>query len=77
MRKKKRVLKKYTELGHIICDATGLTQTKLSKKWKISQQTCSKRLRGESAITMKDLAVLAKRCKLKIDLGINGTVVVL
>lgn len=75
MSRKKRNHKKYTPLGQAIVDATGLTQAKLARRWGVSQQTVSKRLRGESAISVADLTKLRKRCKIKIHLSVAGRIV--
>jgi len=68
---KKRKIRDYTPLGETIAEATGLTQAKLAKKWGVSQQTTSKRLRGESAISVKDLKRLSKKCKLYVGVFIG------
>jgi len=58
---KRRVRGKYTNIGSRI--AQDRTQAQLAKMLGISQQTVSKKLRGETAILLSDLEKLAKKMK--------------
>lgn len=61
---KRRIVGKYTPLGKWMRDNIG-TQVKIAKLMKVSQQTCSKRMRGESAINLDQFFKLAKKLKRK------------
>jgi transcriptional regulator with XRE-family HTH domain len=64
-RRGRRVIRKYTPTGK--CIARFGPQYKLASMLGISQQTVSKKLRGECAISLKDLQVLSNR--LNVPLG--------
>lgn len=56
--------RKYTAVGKRI--ATLGTQVKIAKALGISQQTISKKLRGETAIFLSDLQRLAKKFRVPL-----------
>ena len=57
-----RKVKAYTDIGHRIADL-GTRQRKLAKVLRVSQQTVSKKLRGETAILLADFERLAAHYK--------------
>jgi transcriptional regulator with XRE-family HTH domain len=57
-----RKVGRYTNIGMRIMSKGG-TQAKVAKMMSISQQTVSKKLRGETAILLADLETLAKKMK--------------
>jgi transcriptional regulator with XRE-family HTH domain len=59
-----RTLRKYTEVGKRI--ATLGKQTEIAKALGMSQQTVSKKLRGEVVITVPDLQRLARKFKVPV-----------
>lgn len=59
MRRKRRRVCAYTEIGRRIA-ALGKRQRHLAAVLSVSQQTISKRLRGETAILLSDLEKLGK-----------------
>ncbi|MHC4714232.1 MAG: helix-turn-helix transcriptional regulator [Planctomycetota bacterium] len=61
MGRKKRQRKKYTRLGERMAELG--KQVELAKALKVSQQTISKKLRGECAISVSDLEKLARKFK--------------
>jgi transcriptional regulator with XRE-family HTH domain len=61
---KRRTYGRYTPLGKWFSETVG-TQVKIAKIMGVSQQTCSKRMRGECAITLKQFAKIAKKLKKK------------
>ncbi|MHC4202707.1 MAG: helix-turn-helix domain-containing protein [Planctomycetota bacterium] len=61
-RKKIRKVRLYTRLGGRIA-ALGDRQRALAKVLRVSQQTISKKLRGETAILVTDLEKLARHYK--------------
>ena len=60
-RLKKRQVKVYVRIGHRL--ATLGNQRELAKALGVSQQTISKKLRGECAILLSDLETLARKFK--------------
>ena len=53
---------KYTQYGDRIADLTpGRKQAPIAKALRVSQQTVSKKLRGECVISVPDLERLAKK----------------
>ena len=70
--------RRYTPLGNRIAELGG-TQTALAKAMKISQQTISKKMRGEVAIAVSDLEKLAKHFKVPMTYffaaeGLDGSI---
>jgi transcriptional regulator with XRE-family HTH domain len=57
-----RKIRAYTAIGRRIA-SVGKRQVAIAKALKISQQTVSKKLRGETAILLRDLEKLAKYYK--------------
>ena len=66
-----RQVGRYTNIGCRIVSKGG-TQVKISKMLGISQQTVSKKLRGETAIMLSDLEKLSKRMKVPITFFFEG-----
>ncbi len=64
MAKRKRRIRKYNRIGHRIAELG--TQAVVAKALGISQQTVSKKLRGETAILLSDLERIAKKFKLPV-----------
>ena len=60
-----RKVKAYTAIGHRISDL-GERQRLLAKVLRVSQQTVSKKLRGETAILLADLQRLAAHYKVPL-----------
>jgi transcriptional regulator with XRE-family HTH domain len=58
-RRKRRQPGRYTAVGRRM--RTLGKQTELAKVLKVSQQTISKKLRGEVVITLRDIETLAKK----------------
>jgi transcriptional regulator with XRE-family HTH domain len=54
-----RITRDYTEVGRRIA-ALGKRQTNIARSLGVSQQTVSKKLRGECAILLSDLEMLSK-----------------
>lgn len=76
MRRKKIVYGKYTKLGHAIYAVFG-SQAKMAKALRVSQQTCSRKLRGECAISVKDLRKIAIKGKTAVIIQVGDTKIVL
>ena len=70
MAKRKQQIRKYTRIGHRIAELG--TQIVVAKAMGISQQTMSKKLRGEVAITLSDLERIAKKFKLPMTWFFEG-----
>ncbi len=60
-RSKKRRVKAYVRIGRRLSELGN--QRELAKALGVSQQTVSKKLRGECAILLSDLETLAKKLK--------------
>ncbi len=60
-----RKVKAYTDIGRRIADL-GQRQRALAKVLRVSQQTVSKKLRGETAILLSDLVRLASHYKVPL-----------
>ena len=60
-----RKIRAYTAIGKRIA-SVGKRQVAIAKALKISQQTVSKKLRGETAILLSDLEKLAKYYKVPV-----------
>jgi transcriptional regulator with XRE-family HTH domain len=60
-----RKVKAYTDIGHRIADL-GERQRLLAKVLRVSQQTVSKKLRGETAILLADLQRLSSHYKVPL-----------
>jgi len=58
-RRKHRVIRKYTPLGKRLASLG--CQRELARVLNVTQQTVSKKLRGECAVTVSDLERLAKK----------------
>lgn len=61
---------KYTKLGEALSQFG--TQARIAKLLKVTQQTVSKKLRGECAISVSDLATIAKRAKTFISIKVGN-----
>ena len=60
-----RKIRAYTPIGRKIA-SVGKRQVAIAKALKISQQTVSKKLRGETAILLKDLEKLSRYYKVPV-----------
>ena len=67
---KRRVVGKYTNVGLRILE--GRTQMQVAKLLGISQQTVSKKLRGETAILLSDIGKLSKKMKVPVTYFFKG-----
>jgi transcriptional regulator with XRE-family HTH domain len=70
MARRKRRIRRYSRIGHRIAELG--TQAVVAKALGISQQTVSKKLRGETAILLADLERIAKEFKLPITWFFEG-----
>ena len=70
MAKRKRRIRNYSRIGTRIAELG--TQAVIAKAMGISQQTVSKKLRGETAILLSDLERIAKKCKLPVTWFFEG-----
>ena len=70
MAKRKRQHRKYTRIGHRIAELG--RQVDLAKAFGLSQQTVSKKLRGEAAILLSDLERVAKKFNLPMTWFFEG-----
>ena len=70
MARKKRVVRKYNRIGTRLAELG--RQVDLAKALGVSQQTVSKKLRGECAIMLSDLERLAKKFKIPVTWFFEG-----
>ena len=70
MAKYKRRIRNYTRIGHRISELG--RQHVLAKAMGISQQTVSKKLRGETAILLADLERIAKKFSVPVTWFFEG-----
>jgi len=70
MARKKRVVRKYNRIGTRLAELG--RQVDLAKALGVSQQTVSKKLRGECAIMLSDIERLAKKFKLSVTWFFEG-----
>jgi transcriptional regulator with XRE-family HTH domain len=70
MAKRKHQVRKYTRIGHRLAELG--RQVDLAKALGLSQQTVSKKLRGDTAILLSDLERLAKKFKLPVTWFFEG-----
>ena len=70
MAKRKRRIRNYSRIGTRIAELG--TQAFVAKALGISQQTVSKKLRGETAILLSDLERIAKKFKLPVTWFFEG-----
>ena len=70
MAKRKRLIRNYSRIGTRIAELG--RQVDLAKALGLSQQTTSKKLRGECAIMLSDLERLAKKFKLPLTWFFEG-----
>ena len=63
-------IRQYTRIGHRIAELG--RQADLAKALGLSQQTISKKLRGETAILLADLERIAKKFKLPVTWFFEG-----
>ncbi len=70
MAKRKRRIRNYSRIGTRIAELG--TQAVIAEAMGISQQTVSKKLRGECAILLADLERLAKKFKIPVTWFFEG-----
>ena len=67
----KRMVRRYTNIGERIA-SLDLNQAELGKMMRVSQQTVSKKLRGETAILLADLERLARKLGVAVGWFFKG-----
>ncbi|MHC4248030.1 MAG: helix-turn-helix transcriptional regulator [Planctomycetota bacterium] len=70
MASRKRRIRRYSRIGHRLAELG--RQQELAKALGVSQQTVSKKLRGECAILLSDLERIAKKFKLPVTWFFEG-----